>query len=217
MKSDSEIKEDVLDELVWQPNIDETQIGVIVKNGVVTLSGVVDSYSKKLAAEKAVKSVSGVRAVAEDIAVKYGNSYKKTDGEIARATADALKWNSSVPENEIKVKVENGWVYLSGEVKWDYQKSAAKRSVQDLLGVHGVSNTIAIKQAVKPFEIKEKIKKAFQRMADVDAKNITVDVEGHTVKLRGKVHSISEKNEARKTAYFAPGVYEVENELEVVL
>jgi len=216
MKTDLEIKEDVLEELAWQPNVNETQIGVIVDKGVVTLSGVVDNYTKKIAAEKAVKSVKGVRAVAEDIEVKYGSSFKKTDGEIAKATADALKWNSSVPADDVDVKVENGWVYLSGEVKWDYQKTAAKRATQDLVGVRGVNNTISIKQAVKPFEIKDKIKKAFERMADVDAKNITVDVDGHTVKLKGKVHSIAEKDEARKTAYFAPGVYTVKNELEVV-
>ncbi|WP_213521972.1 BON domain-containing protein [Nonlabens sp.] len=216
MKSDATIKEDVLAELAWQPNIDETQVGVVVDKGVVTLTGTVDNYAKKRAAERAVKSVSGVRAVAENIQVKYGSNYKKTDQEIAKAAADSLKWDSSVSEDDIEIKVENGWIYLSGEVEWNYQKIAAKRAVQNLLGVRGVSNTISIKQEVEPLDIKEKITKAFERMAQVDAKNISVDVEGHKVKLRGKVHSISEKNEARKTAYFAPGVFEVENELEVV-
>ena len=216
MKSDLSIKKDVLAELAWQPNIDETQIGVIVENGVVTLSGVVDNYTKKRAAEEAVKNVLGVRAVAENIEVKYGTSYKKTDKEIAKVAADALKWNYSVPENDIKLKVENGWIYLSGEVKWDYQKTAAQQAVEDLIGVHGVTNSISIKQVVKPVEIKEKIKKAFERMADIDAKKISVEVEGHKVKLRGKVKSISEKDEARKTAFYAPGVYEVENELEIM-
>jgi len=216
MRSDISIKEDVLAELAWQPNIDETKIGVTVENGVVTLHGIVDNYTKKCAAEEAVKSVAGVRAVAEDIEVRYGKNYKKTDGEIAKATVDALKWNSAIPEDDIMVTVEKGWVYLSGEVQWDYQKSAAKRAVKDLLGVHGVTNMISIKPTVKPVEIKEKIKRAFQRIADVDAKNIIVEVDGHSVTLRGKVHSISEKEEATKTAYYAPGVQNIKNDLEVI-
>ena len=216
MRTDSKIKEDVLEELAWQPNIDETQIGVVVDNGIVTLSGTVDSYSKKITAEKAAKSVFGVRAVAEDIKVQYGTSYQKTDSEIAKATADALKWNTSVPEDKINIKVEDGWVYLSGAVMWDYQKQAAKKTVEKLAGVKFVSNTISIEQPVKPIDIKNRITKAFKRSADIDAKNVTVAVDGHTVKLRGKVHSLAEKEDARKAAYFAPGVYKVENELEIV-
>lgn len=215
MKTDAQIKEDVLDELSWQPNVDETQIGVIVDHGVVTLSGVVDNYSKKLAAERAVRNVSGVKAVAEDIEVKYGSDFKRTNGQIAKAITNAIDWNTSVPSDAVQVKVENGWVYLSGEVKWDYQKKAAKRAVEDILGVKGVSDSIIIKQAVKPFEIKEKIKKAFERTAIVDANAINVDVDGHTVKLKGKVHSLYEKEQARKTAFSAPGVYSVKDELEV--
>ena len=216
MKTDVEIRNDVLDELAWQPNINETEIGVVVDKGVVTLTGTVDSYSKKLAAEKAVRSVKGVRAVAEDIEVKYGSEYKKSDKEIAKAAADALKWNYSVPEDKLSIKVDDGWVYLSGEVQWTYQKDAAKNAVENLLGVRGVSNSISLKQSVEPYQIKERIKKAFERSAEVEARNIDVTVEGHKVKLRGKVHSLIEKDEARKAAYFAPGVYEVDNELEVV-
>lgn len=215
MRTDYQIKEDVLDELMYQPNIDETQIGVIVENGVVTLSGVVDNYSKKLAAEKAVKNVKGVKAVADDIEVKYGLEYKKTDKEIAKAVVNALEWNSSVPEDKISIEVADGRVYLSGEVAWNYQKEAAKRAVANLLGVKFVVNNITIKQAIKPTDIKEKISKALKRMADLEAEKIQVEVDGHTVRLKGKVHSYAEKEEARKTAYFAPGVYEVENELEV--
>ncbi|WP_445956381.1 BON domain-containing protein [Yeosuana sp.] len=215
MKTDVEIRNDVLDELAWQPNIDETEIGVIVENGVVTLTGTIDSYAKKIAAEKAVKSVKGVRAVAEDIEVKYGIEYKKSDMEIARAAADAIKWNYSVPEENVSIKVDNGWVYLTGEVQWAYQKDSAKSSVENLLGVKGVSNAIILKQAVEPYQVKERIRKALERSSEIEAKNIDVIVEGHKVKLRGKVHSITEKDEVRKAAYFAPGVYEVENELEV--
>ena len=215
MKSDAEIKEDVLDELAWQPNIDETEIGVIVENGIVTLSGVVNQYSKKIAAEKAVKSVEGVKAIAGDIEVKYGDDFKKTDKEIAKAVVDALEWNSSVPEENLTIKVEDGWVYLSGEVNWQYQRNAAKSAVENLLGVRKVINNISIKQDIKPFDVKEKIKKAFERSAELDANNITVLTDGYTVTLQGKVHSIKEKEDAESAAYRAPGVYSVKNELKV--
>jgi osmotically-inducible protein OsmY len=215
MKTDYEIKEDVLSELAWQPNIDETKMGVIVENGVVTLTGVVDSYTKKLAAEKAVKSVKGVKAVALDIDVKYGMDYKKTDKEIAKAVVNALEWSNSVPEDKISIKVEDGWVYLSGELQWFYQKDAAKKAVGNLLGVKGVINSIQIKQEMEPTQIKERITKAFERSAHINAKNITVLTEGHTVTLRGTVDSIAEKDEAQRAAYLAPGVYDVKNELVV--
>lgn len=215
MKTDAEIKNDVLDELAWQPNIDETKIGVIVEDGVVTLNGVVDNYTKKVAAEKAVKAVKGVKAVALDIDVKYGTDYKKTDKEIAKAVVNALAWDTSVPEDKVAIKVEDGWVYLSGELKWFYQKDAAKKAVENLLGVKGVVNSIQIKQALEPFQIKDRITKAFERSADVNARNVTVAVDGHTVTLRGTVNSIAEKEEAQRAAYFAPGVYEVKNELKV--
>lgn len=217
MITDSVIKEDVLDELVWQPNIDETQIGIIVENGVVTLTGTVNTYAKKVAAEKAVKNVVGVRAVADDIEVKYGDAYKKTDKEIAKAVANAIEWNASVPEKKVEIEVRDGWVYLSGELQWFYQKEAARKVVENLMGVKKVVNNITLKQAIQPSEIKKKISKAFERLADLDANNIKVEVDGHKVKLKGKVHSYAEKEEARKTAYYAPGVYEVDNELEVAL
>ena len=223
MKTDAEIKDNVLDELAWQPDIDETEIGVIVENGVVTLNGVVESHSKKLAAEKAVKGVFGVKALASDIEVKFGEDFKKTDKEIAKAIVNAFEWNDSVPENDIKVKVENGWVYLSGEVKWEHEKNAAKKAIQNLIGVVRVINSIVVKQdekpttveEIKPFEVSEKIKKAFERSAEIDAKKITVLTDGHTVTLEGKVHSIKEKEDAEAAAYKAPGVYEVKNELKV--
>lgn len=215
MKTDVEIKDDVLEELAWQSNVDETQIGVIVEKGVVTLTGVVNNYSKKLAAEKAAKNVEGVKAVALDIEVKYGSDFKKTDKEIAKAAVDAFEWNSSVPEDDISIKVENGWVYLSGEVEWSYQKIAAKNAVEKLLGVKGVTNSITLKNKIKPTEVKEKIKKAFERMTALDADGIILETHGHTVTLRGKVHSLKEKEDAETAAYNAPGVYDVKNELKV--
>ena len=215
MKTDSQIKLDVQDELDWEPSIDETKIGVAVDSGVVTLSGEVSSYAKKMAAEKAAKGVEGVKAVAEDIVVKYPSSSNISDTEIAKAALNALKWHSSVPNDTVMVKVENGWIYLSGELKWSYQKDSAKNAVKDLSGVRGVSNSISIKQDVKPFEVKEKIQKAFERSAEIDAKGITVTTDGHTVTLSGKVHSIKEKEDAEKAAFRAPSVWEVKNNLKV--
>lgn len=215
MKTDAKIREDVLDQLAWESDVDDRQIGVAVENGVVTLSGVVNSYSTKIAAEKAAKKVYGVKAVAEDIEVKYGDSFKKTDKEIAKAAVNALEWNMSVPDDKIMVKVEDGWVYLSGEVQWDYQRNAAKKAVENLLGVRYVSNNITLKQKVEPTDIKNKIKNAFERIADLNAKKVSVEVDGHTVTLRGTVHSLAEKEEARKTAYASPGVYNVINKINV--
>ena len=216
VRTDIEIKKDVLAELEWLPDIDETQIGVIVEEGVVTLVGVVDSYIKKIAAEKAIKGIAGVRAVAENVEIKYGNAYKKTDKEIAKAAANALEWNSSVPHERIHITVENGWVYLTGEVKWKYQKHAAKKAVEHLLGVKGVNmNSLTIEPIVQPTQVSEQIVKAFERSADIEAKGIRVLVDGHTVQLKGRVHSIKEKEEAEKAAYKAPGVKEVKNEIVV--
>jgi osmotically-inducible protein OsmY len=215
MKTDAQIKQDVLDELVFQPNIEETQIGVIVEDGVVTLSGVVNEYSKKAAANKVAKSVVGVKAVAEDIEVKYGDKFKKTDKEIAKAAVNALEWNASVPKEKVMVFVEDGYIYLTGEVVWDYQRNAAKRTLQNLLGVKGVINNIEIGPKVEPHNVEEQITKALERSADLKAKGIRVQVDGHTVQLKGKVHSIKEKELAEKAAYKAPSVLQVQNDIVV--
>ena len=215
MKTDAEIKQNVLDELAWRPGIDETQIGVIVEDGVVTLSGVVNEYAKKVAAEKAVKSVKGVKAVAEDIEVKYGDSYKKTDKEIAKSVVTALDWAATVPKEKVMVKVEDGHVYLSGELPWAYQKNAAKRAVESLLGVKQVYNNIHIEQKVKSYEVKDMIKKAFERSANIDSSKVNVEVDGHTVTLTGTVSSIKEKEDALNAAFHASGVSEVKNEIKV--
>ena len=215
MKTDAKIKDDVLQELAWQLGVDKTDIGVIVKDGVVTLTGVVDSYSKKIAAEKAAKSVYGVKAIAEDIEVKYAMDKSKSDTDIAKAVIDAFKWNTLIPDEDIKIKVEDGWVYLSGEVKWAYQRTAAKNAVEKLIGVKGVVSNISIKQLVEPQAVKDRIMKAFERSADLEARNIHVNVDGHTVTLTGTVHSLNEKDEARKAAFYAPGVTKVENKLRI--
>ncbi|MGO4918005.1 BON domain-containing protein [Maribacter spongiicola] len=215
MKTDAKIKLDVQDELSWEPSIDETKIGVAVDEGIVTLSGEVDSFSKKLAAEKAAKRVSGVKGVAEDIVVKYPSSIDKSDTDIAKAAVEALEWHSSVPDNAVIVKVENGWVYLTGEVKWSYQKYSASNAIKNLVGVKGVSNNIKLKQTVKPVLVKDTIEEAFERSARIDAKSIVVTADGSTVTLSGKVHSIKEKEEAEKAAYRAPGVLDVVNKLKI--
>lgn len=213
MKTDAQIKRDVQDELIWEPSIDEARIGVSVEDGVVTLSGEVDSYAKKIAAEKAAKRVKGVRAVAEDIVVSYGLEDEKTDTEIAKAVVNALAWNASVPEDAIVPKVENGWVYLTGQVRWGYQKESAKKAVRDLAGVKGVINSITISQGIEPLEVQKRIKEAFERSADLEAKGIRVLTSGHTVTLEGTVHSLKEKEDAERVAFNAPGVYEVKNNL----
>ena len=216
MKTDAEIKKDVLAELAWQPEIDETQMGVIVEDGVVTLTGVVDSYVKKVAAEKAVKRLAGVRAVAEDIEIMYGSAYKKTDKEIAKAAADALEWNAIVPHEDIAVRVEDGRIFLEGKLQWAYQKEAAEKAVRNLLGVKGVNaNKLEILQAIEPAEVRERITQAFERSAEIEAKGIKIELDGHTVVLKGRVHSIKEKEDAERAAYNAPGVEAVKNQLVV--
>ncbi len=217
MKTDGKIKQDILDELVFLPDIDETQIGVIVEDGVVTLTGFVDAYPKKVAAEKAVRSVAGVQAVAEDIVVKYGDDYKKTDKEIAKAAVHALKWNASVPKEKVMVKVENGYIYLTGNLTWEYQQNAAKWAVQNLLGVKGVVNNIELAPTVEPFNISGEINKALERSADLAAKGIRVQVDGSTVQLKGRVYSHREKKLAERAAYKAKGVTKVQNDIVVQL
>lgn len=215
MKSDAQIKQDILDELVFEPNIDETQIGVTVENGIVALSGVVNNYHKKVLANKVAKRVIGVKAVAEDIEVKYGDEYKKTDKEIAKAAVNALEWNASVPKEKVMLLVEDGYIYLSGELAWDYQREEAKRTVQNLLGVKGVVNNIELKPEKIAYNLEDKILKALERSAHLEAKGIRVQVDGDTVQLKGRVHSIKERELIEKTAYKADGIRKVQNDIVV--
>ncbi|RED43655.1 osmotically-inducible protein OsmY [Winogradskyella eximia] len=216
MRTDSEIKSDILEELAWQPNVDETEIGVVVEDGTVMLTGVLDDYRKKVAAEDAVKNVRGVKALVGDIQVKYGANYQKTDLEISKAIVKAFEWNTAVPEDEISVEVRDGWVNLSGEVDWAYQKDAAKRVAENIIGVKWINNAITIKQSIQPADVKEQINKAFLRSADIEANAITVEATEGLVKLFGTVHSIAEKKAAEDAAYLSPGVHIVINELEVI-
>ncbi|MDB5273241.1 MAG: hypothetical protein JWO58_1608 [Chitinophagaceae bacterium] len=215
MKTDAEIQKDVMEELKWQPFLKASEIGVAVKNGVVTLTGTVDMYSKKISAENAAKKIAGVKAVAEDIIVQLSTSTQRTDTEIAEAVVNALRWNSMVPDRNIKVKVEKHWVTLEGEVEWNYQKLAAYNSVFNLLGVIGVTNTIKVKSAVDMKDVKQKISNVFLRHAALDADKITISVEGNRVTLTGKVRSFIEKKDAESACWQAPGVNIVDNKIEI--
>lgn len=215
MKTDQEIQNDVMDELKWEPFLTASEIGVAVKNGIVTLSGTVDRYAKKIAAETAAKKVNGVKAVAEDIEVKLGTSSKKNDTEIAEAAIIALKWHSAMQENKIKISVENGWVTLEGDVDWEFQRNSAKYMVENLIGVVGITNNIKIKTVVASTDVKRKIASAFHRSATVDSEKINITLEGTKVILSGKVRSFAEKKDAENAAWLAPGVNSIENKLEI--
>lgn len=216
MKSDSQLKKDIEAELEWDPAINAAQVGVSVKNGVVSLSGHLDTYAEKRAVEKAVQRVSGVQALAVELDVKLAPDHVRTDAEIAAAVESALLWHSLVPHERIKVKVEKGWVNLSGEVEWDYQRRSADNAVRPLLGVVGVSNYISIKPTVTPTDITKRIQEALTRQAEREGKNITVALSGSTVTLRGSVHSWAERNAAQGGAWSAPGITNVVNELKVL-
>jgi osmotically-inducible protein OsmY len=214
-KEDSKLKDDVLDELKWDPSVTASQISVSVDNGIVSLRGSVPHYFEKSYAEKATRRVSGVRAVADELEVKLMGSYERDDEDIAKAALNALEWNYQVPEG-VKVTVEKGWLTLSGEVDWEYERSAAKDAVASLMGVIGVTNDISIKAIkVQASEVKSRIEEALKRSAESEGKKINVTVEGSEVKLSGKVHSVSEVQDARLAAWNAPGVNMVSDDLKI--
>lgn len=214
MLNDKKIQEDVMQELDWSPEVDSEEIGVAVEDSIVTLSGQVNSYWTKKAAEKAAKNVKGVKGIAQEIVVKYPGM-DRTDTDIADAAVRAIKWNTTIPDEAVKVKVENGWVVLEGEVNWNFQKTAAENTVEKLKGVEGVSNLISVKPRVQASIVKDTIRRALERRADVEAGDIEVETSGNKVILRGKVKSWSERGEVQRAAWSAPGVTSVENELTI--
>ena len=215
MKSNEELQKDVQDAIKWEPLLNAAEIGVTVKDGVVSLTGEVDSYAKKLEAENAAKKVIGVTALVERIEVKFPSSLVKTNGEIATEVVNALKSNWSVPKEKVTVKVEDGWVTLDGELPWNYQKEAARNAVTFLTGVKGVINNITIKSESHDEIEKEDVIDAIERSLSVDDSDIDVSVSGTTVTLSGTVNSWYQKDEAGRIAWNTPGIWHVKNELEI--
>lgn len=214
-KDDATLQQDVMDEIEWRTMLRPAEIGVSVKDGVVTLSGFVDSYSKKRSAELAAEKVAGVKAIVEEIEVKLPGSSIRDDEDIAKAAYHAINWNTVIPDEMVKIVVNDGWVKLEGEVNWSYQKAAAEHAVEDLTGVYGVVNNIKVQQRVTVQDINRRIQSALARHASLDAKNIHVDVEGGKVILKGKVRSYVEKKDAEDAVWIAPGVTAIDDQLQV--
>ena len=213
MKTNEDLQRDVQDAIKWQPSLHAAEIGVAVKDGIVTLSGTVDSFSKKSQAEDAAKNVSGVQAVVEKIEVKFANWGKIEDSEIANEIVNAFKSNWEIPNDKIKIKVEDGWVTLSGELPWNYQKEAAQRIVNTQAGVKALTNSLDIKSSINDDIEKEGIECALERNGSIDDQDIQVSVAGTKITLNGTVGTWYQKEEAGRIAWKAPGVSRVENEL----
>ena len=215
MKKNEDLQKDVQAAIKWEPLLNAAEIGVTVKDGVVTLTGDVDSYAKKSEAEEAAKSVKGIKAVVENIEIRFASSWKKNDSEIANEVLSAFKWNWEIPNDKVKVTVEDGRVKLEGELTWNYQREAAVKSVKNIVGVKGVSNNITIKSEIHDAIEKRGIERAFVRNWSMCDQNIDVQVTGNSVTLRGIVDSLYQKEEAGHIARSAPGVWSVDNELVV--
>jgi osmotically-inducible protein OsmY len=216
MSQDSQLQKAVLEELSWEPSVNAAHIGVAAKDGVVTLTGRVESFAEKRAAEAATRRVKGVKAVAEEIEVQLSFGIKRSDGEIAAATIERLAWDVSVPRDAVKVKVEKGWLTLMGEVDWYYQKNAAEQDVRRLFGVVGVTNQITIKPRVNTSNIISDIILALHRSWLFDPNKISVNAQGGKVWLTGTVHSPHDRQVAAGIAWGAPGVTDVENDINII-
>ncbi len=215
MKTDTQLQKDVLAELAWEPAVHAAEIGVSVKDGVVTLGGHVSSYLEKYEAERATQRVAGVKALAVEIKVKLSAFGTRDDADIARSAETALEWMGTNTSKNVNVMVESGWLTLSGDVDWQYQRLAAANAVRYLMGVTGVSNQISIKAGATLGAVKQEIEAALRRRAKVDANAIHVAVNGSAVTLTGSVHSWSERDSARESAWGAPGVMSVDDQMTI--
>ena len=215
MKANSDLQEKVLKALHWEPTLNTSQIGVMVDNGIVLLTGFVDSYAKKLKVEATVKNVKGVKAVVEKVEVRFGIEDEVSDSEIAREVVNALKWNWEIPNDVIKVKVENNWVTLEGQLQWNYQRETAQKLVDNLMGVRGVNNKLTIKTELHDKIEKDLILAAIARDWSINDDEIDVTVLDKKVTLTGLVHSLYQKHQAEKIVWSTPGVWFVDNNLEV--
>jgi osmotically-inducible protein OsmY len=213
-KADTQLRQDVESELGWDPSVTFDKIAVAAQDGIVTLRGSVPHYYDKMSAEKAVRRVGGVRAIADELEVDLFPEYRRSDDEIARAALSALEWSYSAPEG-IKVTVDNGWITLLGEAEWAFERNAAREAVGSLLGVRGVSNNITIKSKVHAPDVKARIEEALKRSAETEGRNIQVSVSGDRVNLSGSVHSFAELEDARLAAWSAPGVLIVDDDLKI--
>jgi osmotically-inducible protein OsmY len=213
IRSDEEIQREVLAELKWDMRVQPNEVGVSVKDGIVTLTGWVDSYLKRWAAEEAALRVHNVKAVVNDIEVRLPGSAERTDPDLAKAVVNALTWDAGIPADKLDVTVSQGWVTLKGEVNYAFQKMDAERAIRHLSGIKGITNLIVVRPSVLPSDLKQNIEQALVRNAETDARNIRVEVEGSKVILRGTVRSYAERKAAEETARSAPGVTEVENHI----
>lgn len=214
--NDRQLRQDVIDELDFEPSIESADIGVAAENGVVTLTGHVPTYAQKLAAERAVWRVKGVKAIAQEIQVRIPGDKQQNDDEIAQRAVSILAWNAAVPRDAVHLKVQHGWVTLSGQVDWNYQREAAENAVRKLSGVAGVINDITLKPAVQAVDVKQRITDALKRHAEVEAAKVQVSIrEGGTVALEGEVETWDERQAVVHAAWSAPGVRMVDDRLRI--
>lgn len=213
--TDLTLRENVLSELEFEPSVNAAHIGVAVDKGVVTLSGHVGSYAEKLAAERVVQRVKGVRAIAQEIEVRLPSDKKTNDDEIAQRALSVISWDTTIPDHKLKIKVQDGWITLSGEVEWYFQRQGAEAAVRKLSGVAGVINLIVVKPRIEAKDVKHRIENALLRNAELEAGQIHVEVSGGRVKLEGKVKAWHERDVAKRAAWAVPGVTAVEDHLAI--